>query len=235
MISANVERTAAARLGMGVEEWRARRAAGEKWCYRCRTWHPRAAFTTNRSKSDGLSDRCRLRRPQDLIDDGATLRVPLLDQDGHVRAYATIDADDRRVGDRRWCYSNGYVVGTEGRPRPRLHRMILGLDPNDPRQGDHVNRNPLDNRRANLRIATHPQNSQNKGSSPGSSSAYRGVSWDRRRQLWKATAGVNGRQVQIGRFDSESEAAMAVAAWRARHMPFSLEALPVPTTPTQED
>lgn len=52
-------RGAAARIGCDVEEYRARRAAGEKWCGQCRSWHVAADFSANRSNRDGLANMCR--------------------------------------------------------------------------------------------------------------------------------------------------------------------------------
>jgi hypothetical protein len=42
-----------------------------------------------------------------------------------------------------------------------MHRFILGLKHGDPRVGDHVNRNTMDNRRGNIRIATLSENARN--------------------------------------------------------------------------
>lgn len=44
----------------------------------------------------------------------------------------------------------------------RMNRYILGLEYGDKRQGDHINGNTLDNRKKNLRVATHLQNMMNK-------------------------------------------------------------------------
>lgn len=103
-----------------------------------------------------------------------------------------------------------------------LHRVILGLAPEDPRLVDHIDGNTLDNRRANLRVVTAAQNAQNQGSR-GGSSEHRGVTWDRARGKWMASAMLNGKRTTIGRFATEDEAAAAASAWRAKHMPFSAE------------
>lgn len=47
------------RLGMSVPDFLAKRAAGEKWCARCRAWQPASAFGVDRHASDGLRSFCR--------------------------------------------------------------------------------------------------------------------------------------------------------------------------------
>jgi hypothetical protein len=44
-----------------------------------------------------------------------------------------------------------------------LHRLILGLEPGSDLECDHINRNPWDNRRANLRKVTRKENCANRG------------------------------------------------------------------------
>lgn len=52
-------KVAAGRVGLSEEAYRDRLAAGDKWCTRCRTWHPRASFDTDRSRGDGVKASCR--------------------------------------------------------------------------------------------------------------------------------------------------------------------------------
>jgi hypothetical protein len=40
-------------------DYRAKIAAGLKWCSDCKMWHPRSAFGPDRSRRDGLDIRCR--------------------------------------------------------------------------------------------------------------------------------------------------------------------------------
>ncbi len=44
---------------------------------------------------------------------------------------------------------------------------------------------------------------------PGGTSKYKGVSWARHMNKWKASIGFKGKQIQIGFFDSEIKAAKA--------------------------
>jgi 5-methylcytosine-specific restriction endonuclease McrA len=56
--AAGAEKTAAKRIGIPLDEYRSRIAAGEKWCHRCTAWRPRAWFAADASRGDGLSAKC---------------------------------------------------------------------------------------------------------------------------------------------------------------------------------
>lgn len=49
---------AAARIGVSLCEYRQRLGAGDKWCTRCKGWHPTAAFGLDRTRFDGLAAQC---------------------------------------------------------------------------------------------------------------------------------------------------------------------------------
>jgi hypothetical protein len=114
-----------------------------------------------------------------------------------------------------WYFSDqGYACANPDRhegPTIRMHRVILGLADNDPREGDHINGDPLDNRRSNLRIApTHAHNGANRHKRrQATTSRYKGVSWDKDNAKWRACIAVNGGRLHLGRFTSEEDAARA--------------------------
>ncbi|SRR5712692_432961 len=90
--------------------------------------------------------------------------------------------------------------------RQKLHRFILGLT--DPRiKIDHKDGNGLNNHRQNLRIATKQQNQANQQKQQGTSSRFKGVTWDKNRGKWSAQVMVAGKNKYLGRFDSELKAA----------------------------
>lgn len=131
----------------------------------------------------------------------------------------------------RWTWNvipSGYICRTRriiDGPGPQtiyLHRELMRLRPGDGLEADHINRNRRDNRRSNLRILTTGGNAQNKPSL-GGSSRFRGVTWDKNRQKWMASAQLDGRRHNLGRFDDEEVAARAASDWRREHMPFSNE------------
>jgi hypothetical protein len=152
---------------------------------------------------------------------------------GVVSVFALVDEDDFPALIRhRWRLdSRGYAVRNvrygprrEGRQRAILmHREILGLRPGDGVKTDHRNRDPLDNRRENLRVCTYAENNQNVPAR-GGSSEYRGVSWNKRARRWTATVRLRGKQHHLGYFDDELEAAGAAADFRREHMPYAEEA-----------
>lgn len=116
-----------------------------------------------------------------------------------------------------------YVMGnlrlpTGRRTSVQLHRWLL--QPANDRFVDHVNNNPLDNRRCNLREATAQQNGQNISPTRKRFRA-RGVYWSQAHAKWRANATVNGRRYHLGLFSSLEEAARVASDFRRRFMPFS--------------
>lgn len=132
--------------------------------------------------------------------------------------------DESRLGHLPWRLgAYGYVVRSGRRGEPNtiyLHLEICSAPPG--MQVDHINLNPLDNRRSNLRPVSRSGNQQNRSRISGrGSSEYRGVFFDRERGKWVAQAKAGPKHTRIGRFDTEDEAAEAVRAWRRVHMPTS--------------
>jgi hypothetical protein len=88
---------------------------------------------------------------------------------------------------------------------------------------DHRNTDSLDNRKANLRLATHSQNSCNSRRDKSNTySRFRGVSFSKRKQKWFAAIRANGKKIWLGYFDDEFSAALAYdRAAREYHREFA--------------
>lgn len=144
-------------------------------------------------------------------------RVSLHGGGGAAAAYALIDDDDLDlVKPYRWrLHPRGYAVASA---QTLMHRLLLGLHPGDGLEGDHINHNKLDNRRANIRVVTRAQNAQNHPGF-GGSSPYRGVF--RCGNCWEVRVRANGYLHYIGRYVDELHAARAAEAFRREHLPFA--------------
>ena len=92
-----------------------------------------------------------------------------------------------------------------------MHRLILGCGPGE--EVDHRNGNGLDNRRGNLRPATHALNQANVRR-VRAKSGFKGVSrWVRPSpRPWRAHITVKGRMKFLGAFATPEEAARAYDA-----------------------
>jgi hypothetical protein len=131
---------------------------------------------------------------------------------------AIVDDDIyEQVKSRRWRLikvTNGALyVGWKSHRQGKfvtvyLHRLVMG-DPKG-QMIDHRNGDPFDNRRENLRVSTNSQNQMNSKKRPGCSSGYKGVSFNKALQEWKAQVEVDGQTFFFGYFEHERHAAYAI-------------------------
>jgi hypothetical protein len=91
-----------------------------------------------------------------------------------------------------------------------LHRFILDAPPGV--EVDHINRDGLDNRRANLRFATPAENQWNSGRRIDNRTGFKGVYWNKRKKQFRAQIKRHGVQRCIGDFTTAIEAARAYDA-----------------------
>lgn len=96
-----------------------------------------------------------------------------------------------------------------------MHREIM----NAPKgmEVDHANRNTLDNRRENLRLATRHQNAMNMGIFANNTSGFPGVTYQRQERKWQSRIWANGKRHSLGRFESPEKAYAAYKLAAAKH------------------
>jgi hypothetical protein len=132
-------------------------------------------------------------------------------------AVALCDPEDASLLSANWRVKRNrhvnYLVRTQnssrklGRRRSMtlyFHRLIIKHQ--DGRVVDHINRNGLDNRKSNLRLATPSENCHNQRPR-GTVSRYRGVT--HKRGKYRALISKDRTQYYLGQFDSEIDAARA--------------------------
>jgi len=132
-----------------------------------------------------------------------------------------IDPEDAGLLDYTWTIGkNGYAIRCKMTNRKRtfyyMHRVILarkiGRELQNGEQVDHINRNRLDNRRENLRLATPQINTLNRGLSSNNTSGFLGVSnahRPKRIKQWHAYITINRKRRFLGIFLTAKEAARA--------------------------
>lgn len=85
-----------------------------------------------------------------------------------------------------------------------LHRIAYYMaNGNCPDYIDHINNNPLDNRVENLREATVVQNQWNHGLNKANTSGIKGLSWAKKSQKWLACIRCNGKNKNLGYFETK--------------------------------
>lgn len=137
--------------------------------------------------------------------------------------YALIDDEDKSLvmHYKWWVGSQGRAytsVRVDGKAKNMsMHRFIMVPPPD--MSVDHINGNPLDNRRTNLRIVTHAQNLQNRqGATRVSSSGVRNVYYHPGKKKYQVKLEVGQRTISCGYYWTIDEAAIAAAAARRCHM-----------------
>lgn len=109
---------------------------------------------------------------------------------------------------------DGYSYICINRVTYRAHRLAwLYVTGEWPKQLiDHRDCNPANNAFSNLREADKKQNGANQPKRPGTSSNYKGVTWNAKVKKWQSTIKNNGRCLYLGCFAEEEDAAKAYAA-----------------------
>lgn len=136
---------------------------------------------------------------------------------GAIVAWTVVDVEDFADLDRYcWALStHGYaqrLSKSNGRSvNMFMHRVILGvIDPAV--HVDHVDGDPLNNRRSNLRTVTRAQNMQNMRNSPRRKAGrLKGVKYQAasKTRPWFGSINYNGGSLNLGYYGSEAEAATA--------------------------
>jgi hypothetical protein len=85
-----------------------------------------------------------------------------------------------------------------------LHRYLLDLNENE--FIDHIDGNPKNNCRDNLRICTNAENTRNRKKPKTNTSGYKGVSWHKFHKRWSAKITSNEKQHHLGYFTTANEA-----------------------------
>ncbi len=139
-------------------------------------------------------------------------RIPLGGKHGQGKFALVDDEDYELLIQCSWhATPMGYVSGGARASRILghhfMHRVVNGTP--DGVHTDHIDRNPLNNCRSNLRDVTPSQNMMNTTVRKNKVSKYKGVWWNSRVRFWYGAINVDGQPINLGNFDTQREAAIA--------------------------
>ena len=153
-------------------------------------------------------------------EDEPSLLIPL----GRDNLYAMLSYYDEDLLQLEWYAHRGkgdyyyaahrFSIGGGLREREWLHTVVMermiGRKLREGELADHSNLDKLDNRRSNLRLASRAENEANKRKRvTGGTSKYKGVSYMKTRNRWRATIQIDHKQRYLGTYIDEDDAGRA--------------------------
>jgi len=121
--------------------------------------------------------------------------------------FATVDDEDfDYLNQWKWyCNNYGYAV-RDIRVTSKIKKIILmhrviNKTPLE-FETDHIDRNPLNNQKKNLRTVTSSQNKMNKGKRKDNTSGYKGITWNKKAHKWQAQIELNGKGIYLGLYSN---------------------------------
>lgn len=137
----------------------------------------------------------------------AELIIYSADKDQRFTSYIDLEDVDY-VKKHSWCIrSRKYVGRVKNGSNFLLHRALMDC-PKD-KIVDHINKNPLDNRKTNLRICNYQKNFFNSKKKSNNTSGVTGVGWRKDTKKWRAYIIVDAVQKTLGSFKEKDDAIKA--------------------------
>jgi len=177
----------------------------------------------------GINTRFKTKYDNDYEIDSGIITVRWINKKGVVFLIKMDEDDEYLLKQGIVRVDNGGYVMFKVKTVPKqkvqkLSRVVMNAP--DGLLVDHIHHDKLDNRKTQLRIVTNAENSQNKiGAMPHSKSGIRGVCWNKQQQKWTGAVSILGKQHHMGYFLTAAEAEKACISFRAKHMPFSQDAI----------
>ena len=129
-----------------------------------------------------------------------------------ISGYTLVDDEGfEELNKYHWSITAGYakrsVWSKEKMESIYMHRVIM--DTPKGMYTDHIDGNPLNNQKSNLRICTHSQNIQNSRMAKNNTTGFRGVALHKKSKKYWARIKIDRESRYLGTFNSPEEAALA--------------------------
>ncbi len=134
-------------------------------------------------------------------------------EEGHCRYHCSngrsfiFDCCDLPFFQSHACTVDDRGYATTDRKKKLISHVVMGAS--DDCVVDHINGDPFDNRRSNLRVTTMVQNHWNYGVSQRNTTGFKGIYKDHRSDGYHARICVNGKRIYLGKHPTPDEAARA--------------------------
>ena len=136
------------------------------------------------------------------------IEIVLRNIQGKETGRTKIDIEDYdRVKAYKWHKSHGYPKTYLNGKKIYLSRFIMNAPSN--MVVDHINHDPLDNRKCNLRLCTQGDNMANRKVQKNNSSGVTGVTWHSRTNKWRAYINKNHKKIYLGYYNDFDKAVEA--------------------------
>lgn len=150
-----------------------------------------------------------MKNQYELSDNGKYYRIYFID-----KSFFLIDSDDFKLvsvytwskGKRGYPIAHKSRKSEDGNKTFTLHRYLYDFPIHC--DIDHIDGNKMDNRRFNLRICSHQQNTFNQKLRKTNTSGYYGVSKHKSANLYEAYIHYNGKKKYLGLYSTAEEAAV---------------------------
>lgn len=126
--------------------------------------------------------------------------------------FALVDDEDfDSLNQYKWFYNSGYAVRWQTKTKKIfMHRVVLNITESyKEKEVDHISGNGIDNRKENLRVIAHGQNSKNRKIPNNNSTGYKGVHYQKDVSKYVAYITANKVRIYLGLFLNKEDAALA--------------------------
>lgn len=134
--------------------------------------------------------------------------------------YTVVDNENYdELSKHKWYCKNGYAVRNiykKGKGKTiHMHRVINNTPVE--LQTDHIDGNPLNNQKSNLRTVSNQENMFNRRSNKNATSRFKGVSYHKLYHLWQVTSKYCWKKIFLGYFKNEIDAAITYNNFAIEH------------------
>lgn len=189
-----------------------------RWLCKCSCGNPELTLVNANYLKDGTTKSCGcLAREMPAMNREKYMRSNEFEVfSDHVIGYTRkghpfiIDLDDyEKVKEHCWHSEHGgYITSYFDGNHVKLHRFVMGVNDSEVIV-DHINHQPSDNRKCNLRITNAKGNARNSGLNANNTSGVTGVGFRKQTGRWYAAITVGRVRHNLGTFDRFEDAVKA--------------------------